>query len=103
MPASPNSLIGEALTGGRRERMMVATKVRFSMGKGPNDRGLSRWHIIQQCEASLKRLKTDAIDLYQVHDWDGQTPLEETIEALDTLVNRARSATSAARTIQPGT
>ncbi|HWA20589.1 MAG TPA: aldo/keto reductase [Devosia sp.] len=84
------SIIGEALTGGRRERMMIATKVRFSMGKGPNDRGLSRWHIVQQCEASLRRLKTDAIDLYQVHEWDGQTPLEETIEALDTLIKQGK-------------
>jgi aryl-alcohol dehydrogenase-like predicted oxidoreductase len=70
--------------------MMVATKVRFSMGKGPSDRGLSRHHIVKQCEASLKRLKTDAIDLYQVHEWDGQTPLEETIEALDTLVQQGK-------------
>jgi aryl-alcohol dehydrogenase-like predicted oxidoreductase len=84
------SIIGEALVDGRRERMMVATKVRFSMGKGPNDRGLSRAHIVQQCEASLRRLKTDAIDLYQVHEWDGQTPLEETIEALDTLVKQGK-------------
>jgi aryl-alcohol dehydrogenase-like predicted oxidoreductase len=84
------SIIGDALTDGRRERMMVATKVRFSMGEGPNDRGLSRHHIVKQCEASLKRLKTDAIDLYQVHQWDGQTPLEETIEALDTLVKQGK-------------
>lgn len=85
------SLIGEALaTGSRRERMMVATKVRFPMGPGPNDRGLSRHHIVQQCEASLKRLQTDTIDLYQVHAWDGQTPLEETIEALDTLVKQGK-------------
>ena len=84
------SIIGEALTDGRRDRMLVATKVRFSMGKGPNDRGLSRYHIIAQCEASLKRLKTDVIDLYQVHEWDGQTPLEETIEALDTLVKQGK-------------
>ena len=84
------SIIGEALTDGRRERMMVATKVRFPMGAGPNDRGLSRHHIIKQCEASLKRLKTDAIDLYQVHEWDGQTPLEETIEALDTLIKQGK-------------
>ncbi len=84
------SIIGEALTDGRRERMMVATKVRFSMGDGPNDRGLSRWHIIRECENSLRRLKTDAIDLYQVHEWDGQTPLEETIEALDTLVKQGK-------------
>ena len=56
------------------------------MGDGPNDRGLSRYHLIRACEASLKRLKTDVIDLYQVHEWDGLTPLEETLEALDTLV-----------------
>ena len=84
------SIIGEALSDGRRDRMMVATKVRFSMGPGPNDRGLSRHHIVKQCEASLKRLKTDAIDLYQVHEWDGQTPLEETIEALDTLIKQGK-------------
>lgn len=83
-------IVGEALADGRRERMLVATKVRFAMGKGPNDRGLSRLHIIEQCEASLRRLRTDAIDLYQVHQWDGQTPLEETIEALDTLVKQGK-------------
>jgi aryl-alcohol dehydrogenase-like predicted oxidoreductase len=70
--------------------MLVATKVRFPMGKGPNDRGLSRWHIVKECEASLKRLKTSTIDLYQVHQWDGQTPLEETMEALDTLVKQGK-------------
>jgi len=84
------SIIGDALTPERRKRMMVATKVRFSMGTGPNERGLSRHHIVEQCNASLKRLKTDAIDLYQVHAWDGQTPVEETIEALDTLVKQGK-------------
>jgi aryl-alcohol dehydrogenase-like predicted oxidoreductase len=84
------SMLGEALTDGRRDRALLATKVRFSTGKGPNDRGLSRWHIIRECEASLRRLKTDHIDLYQVHEWDGQTPLEETIEALDTLVRQGK-------------
>ena len=69
----------------RWKKALIATKVRFPMGDGPNDNGLSRWHIIQQCEGSLKRLKTDVIDLYQVHQWDGSTPLEETMEALDTL------------------
>lgn len=75
---------------GRREKALLATKVRFGMGEGPNDRGLSRFHIIAQCEASLKRLRTDVIDLYQVHEWDGLTPLEETIEALDTLVKSGK-------------
>jgi aryl-alcohol dehydrogenase-like predicted oxidoreductase len=79
-------IIGDALAGGRRDKVLLATKVRFPMGDGPNDQGLSRHHIIAQCKASLKRLKTDVIDLYQVHNWDGQTPLEETMEALDTLV-----------------
>jgi aryl-alcohol dehydrogenase-like predicted oxidoreductase len=83
-------IIGEALAGGRRNRTLLATKVRFSMGKGPNDRGLSRWHIIDQANQSLKRLRTDVIDLYQVHEWDGLTPLEETMEALDTLVKQGK-------------
>ncbi len=78
-------MIGEALEG-RQNKVLLATKVRFPMGEGPNDEGLSRRHIIEQCKASLKRLRTDVIDLYQVHEWDGQTPLEETLEALDTLV-----------------
>ncbi|HQZ13329.1 MAG TPA: aldo/keto reductase [Devosia sp.] len=85
------TISGEVLAeNGRRQRMMVATKVRFSMGQGPNDQGLSRSHIIEQCEASLKRLRTDVIDLYQVHEWDGSTPLEETLEALDTLVRHGK-------------
>jgi len=80
-------MIGVALAeNGRRQKTLVATKVRFKMGDGPNDVGLSRHHIIEQCKASLKRLKTDVIDLYQVHEWDGMTPIEETMEALDTLV-----------------
>jgi aryl-alcohol dehydrogenase-like predicted oxidoreductase len=78
-------ITGEAL-GKKRDQLLLFTKVRFPMGQGPNDRGLSRYHIIQQAEASLKRLKTDRIDLYQVHEWDGLTPLEETLHALDTLV-----------------
>ncbi len=75
---------------GRRQRALVATKVRFKMGEGPNEAGLSRHHIIHQCEASLRRLKTDVIDLYQVHEWDGMTPIEETMAALDTLVEQGK-------------
>jgi aryl-alcohol dehydrogenase-like predicted oxidoreductase len=80
-------ILGDVLKeNGRRQKALIATKVRFKMGDGPNDIGLSRHHIIEQCKASLKRLKTDVIDLYQVHEWDGRTPIEETMEALDTLV-----------------
>ncbi len=83
-------IIGEALGGKRKGGVLIATKVRFPMGDGPNDRGLSRHHLVRACEASLKRLQTDVIDLYQVHEWDGQTPLEETLEALDTLVRHGK-------------
>lgn len=83
-------IIGDALGGKRKGGVLIATKARFPMGDGPNDRGLSRYHLIRECEASLKRLKTDVIDLYQVHQWDGQTPLEETLEALDTLVRQGK-------------
>jgi aryl-alcohol dehydrogenase-like predicted oxidoreductase len=82
--------IGEALNGKRKGGVLLATKARFPMGEGPNDRGLSRWHLIRECEASLKRLQTDVIDLYQVHQWDGLTPLEETMEALDSLVRHGK-------------
>jgi aryl-alcohol dehydrogenase-like predicted oxidoreductase len=78
-------IVGEVLTG-RRDEVLVATKVRMPMGRGPNDAGLSRHHIISGCEASLRRLGTDHIDLYQVHEWDGLTPLEETLQALESLV-----------------
>ena len=78
-------ILGQVLRG-RRDQVLVATKVRMPMGRGPNDAGLSRHHVISGCEASLRRLGTDHIDLYQVHEWDGQTPLEETLQALDLLV-----------------
>jgi aryl-alcohol dehydrogenase-like predicted oxidoreductase len=83
-------ILGEIIGGPRKNGVMVATKARFPMGKGPNDAGNSRYHLIEACEASLKRMKTDVIDLYQVHEWDGQTPLEETMEALDTLVRHGK-------------
>src|SRR5271165_982291 len=82
-------LIGEAMPV-RKPGMLIATKARFPMGSGPNDRGFSRWHLIRECEASLKRLRTDVIDLYQLHEWDGLTPLEETMEALDGLVRSGK-------------
>jgi aryl-alcohol dehydrogenase-like predicted oxidoreductase len=82
-------IVGEVLRG-RRDSVLLATKVRMAMGSGPNDAGLSRHHIISGCEASLRRLGTDHIDLYQVHEWDGVTPLEETLEALDTLVRSGK-------------
>src|SRR5580658_3413786 len=83
-------LLGEAMGGKRKPGMLIATKARFAMGDGPNDRGLSRWHLIRECEASLRRLRTDVIDLYQVHQWDGLTPLEETLDALDLLVRQGK-------------
>jgi aryl-alcohol dehydrogenase-like predicted oxidoreductase len=82
-------IVGEAVEG-RRDRLLIATKARMPMGDGPNDAGLSRHHLIEGCEASLRRLRTDHIDLYQVHEWDGQTPLEETLEALDALVRSGK-------------
>ena len=82
-------IVGEALQH-PREEVLIATKARMSMGDGPNNAGLSRHHLIASCEASLRRLNTDYIDLYQVHEWDGQTPLEETLEALDQLVHSGK-------------
>jgi len=82
-------IVGQAL-GKDREAVLLATKVRMPMGGGPNDAGLSRHHIIRGAEASLRRLGTDYIDLYQVHEWDGQTPLEETLSALDALVQAGK-------------
>jgi aryl-alcohol dehydrogenase-like predicted oxidoreductase len=82
-------ILGQALQG-RRDQVLVATKVRMPMGGGPNDAGLSRHHIVTGCEASLRRLGTDHIDLYQVHEWDGLTPLEETLAALDLLVRSGK-------------
>jgi aryl-alcohol dehydrogenase-like predicted oxidoreductase len=82
-------VLGEALAG-RRDRVLIATKARFPMGDGPNDAGLSRHHLIESCEASLRRMAIDHIDLFQVHSWDGHTPLEETARALDELVRSGK-------------
>ena len=82
-------IVGRAIKG-VREDVVLATKVRFPMGDGPNDVGLSRKHIVAGCEASLRRLGTDYIDLYQVHAWDAVTPLEETLSALTDLVRQGK-------------
>ena len=82
-------IVGEVLDG-HRDDFLIATKVRMTMGDGPNMQGLSRHHIIEGCEASLRRLRTDHIDLYQVHEWDGSTPLEETLGALEHLVDSGK-------------
>jgi aryl-alcohol dehydrogenase-like predicted oxidoreductase len=81
-------IVGRWLKGKNREDWVVATKVRFPMGKGPNDAGLSRKHVLASAEASLRRLQTDYIDLFQVHCWDPRTPLEETLSTLDQLVKK---------------
>ncbi|MCL5035444.1 MAG: aldo/keto reductase [Bacteroidetes bacterium] len=78
-------ILGKAL-GDRRKDIILATKVRGRTGSGPNDVGLSRKHVLDSCNGSLKRLGTDYIDLYQVHSFDPRTPLEETLRALDDLV-----------------
>ncbi|HEV3383117.1 MAG TPA: aldo/keto reductase [Trebonia sp.] len=86
--------VSEEITGevlkGRRDSVLLSTKVRMTVGDGPNDAGLSRHHIIEGCEASLRRLGTDHVDIYHVHEWDGQTRMEETLSALDTLVTSGK-------------
>ncbi len=84
--------IGNWLAGGavRRDEVVIATKVRGKMGEGPNDKGLSRYHIMNAVEASLRRLRTDHIDLYQTHSPDQETPLDETLRAMDDLVRSGK-------------
>jgi aryl-alcohol dehydrogenase-like predicted oxidoreductase len=83
-------IIGEVLGGKRKNDVLIASKARMKVGTGPNDEGLSRHHLIRECERSLKRLRTDVIDIYFLHEWDGRTPLEETMAALDTLVEQGK-------------
>ena len=80
------SVLGRALAGVRRESYELCTKVYWPTGPGRNDRGLSRKHVIESCHASLRRLETDYVDLYQAHRYDVETPLEETLRAFDDLV-----------------
>ena len=82
-------VLGVALEG-RWDRIVLATKVRSPMGDGPNDRGASRYHIFEGVHRSLQRLNTDHIDLLQIHSWDTETPIEETMRALDDLVRSGK-------------
>ncbi|MGC8949023.1 MAG: aldo/keto reductase [Thermoprotei archaeon] len=82
-------ILGEALKG-RRDDAIIATKVYGKMGNGPNDSGLSRKHIMRQIDNSLKRLQTNYIDLYQIHRWDYETPIEETLSILTDLVRQGK-------------
>jgi len=82
-------LVGQAIAG-RRHEIVLATKVRGRMGPGPNQVGLSRLHIVESVEASLKRLNTDYIDLYQIHRFDPITNIEDTLRALDDLVHAGK-------------
>ncbi|RLG53936.1 MAG: aldo/keto reductase [Thermoproteota archaeon] len=82
-------IVGELLKDYRKD-VVIATKVYGKMGEGPNDRGLSRLHILRQIEGSLERLRTDYVDLYQIHRWDYETPIEETLRTLDDLVHQGK-------------
>jgi len=84
------TVLGEALKGEKRESYELFTKVYWPTGAGPNERGLSRKHIIESCHASLRRLQTDHVDLYQAHRFDYETPLEETLRAFDDLVRQGK-------------
>jgi len=84
-------VVGNALRDfAKRDEVVIATKVRFPMGEGPNDSGLSRKHIMSAIDASLKRLGTDYVDLYQIHRWDYETPIEETMEALHDIIKAGK-------------
>lgn len=82
-------ILGQAVKG-RRDQVLISTKATFSMGQGPNDVGSSRYHLVRACEASLRRLGTDHIDLYFMHGFDALTPVEETLRALDDLITSGK-------------
>ena len=82
-------IVGQAIKG-RRDRLLISTKATFRLGQGPNDVGSSRYHLIAACEASLRRLGTDVIDIYTLHGFDARTPVEETLATLDTLVRAGK-------------
>ena len=92
MNGMSETVVGRALRDfAARDEVVIATKVYFPMGKGPNERGLSRKHILSSIDASLKRLGTDYVDLYQIHRWDYETPIEETLEALNDVVRAGKA------------
>jgi aryl-alcohol dehydrogenase-like predicted oxidoreductase len=82
-------ILGKAIAG-RRNRALISTKATFRMGEGPNDVGSSRYHLLEACDASLRRLGTDYIDIYHPHGFDAQTPVEETLHTLDGLVQSGK-------------
>ena len=93
-------ILGKAIAG-RRDAVLISTKATFSMGDGPNDLGSSRHHLLQACEASLRRLNTDYIDIYHLHGFDAVAPVEEALKTLDTRCRAAKSVISHAQ-IFPG-
>ena len=88
------SQISEEILGkvvaGKRQDLLISTKTTFRLGDGPNDVGSSRHHILRSCDASLRRLRTDYVDIYHMHGFDELTPVEETLETLDTLVRSGK-------------
>jgi len=82
-------ILGEAL-GDARNDVLISSKARMRIGDGPNDEGVSRFHLLRECERSLKRLKRDHIDIYYMHEWDGITPLDEMLGALESLVTQGK-------------
>ncbi len=82
--------LSRALDGVRRSDIVLATKCYFPVGDGPNERGLSRKHVMESCHGSLARLQTDYLDLYQCHRYDDETPLEETVRAMDDLIRQGK-------------
>lgn len=83
-------ILGKALIGLPRDKVLISTKATFTFGKAPNNQGSSRFHLLKQIEGSLKRLQTDYIDIYHMHGFDGNTPVEETLRTLDDLVQSGK-------------
>src|SRR3954468_369657 len=82
-------IVGQAIKG-RRDRLLISTKATFRFGEGPNDVGSSRQHLVHPCDATLRRLGAEAIDIYHLHGFDARTPVEETLSTLDTLVKAGK-------------